>query len=401
MAKGTPWTCFVIMQFGKKKDATGKVIDFNAVYSSIIKAPVEELGIKCVRCDEIAEAGWIHSKMFEHVYESDVAVVDITSLNPNVFYELGIRHALAKSVTVLLRRNGTEIPFNIQGFKVIDYDLDMASVDEAKNKIKAFVKNGLGKGKNDSPVHEVLNLRIGAQPKQLRKTTVFPYRLRKREGKQICLITGDLRDVKGIDVWVNSENSNMQMARHFDRSISSVIRYCGARKDKGGRVVEDTIAEELARVAGDHPDVAAGEIVVTGAGDLQRTHAVRKIFHASTATGQVGEGYTPIPNIGRCVRNAIDKADEPEQQSAKLKSILFPLIGTGTARGELEPKARELIEAAISHLESHPESTIDKVYFLNWSEQDLEVCQRVLQNAPEVVKGKRGAPMAPARGRRR
>jgi O-acetyl-ADP-ribose deacetylase (regulator of RNase III) len=378
-------TCFVIMPFGEKRDIDGKVIDFDKVYQHLIKKSVESLEIPCTRCDEIAEAGWIHSKMFQHIYESDVAVIDITSLNPNVFYELGVRHALVDSVTVLLRRKNTTIPFNIQGFQVIEYDPeDMASVDEAKKKIVDFIRNGLTLKKKDSPVHEVLNLRIGAVPREISRTEVFEYQLRNVRDKYICLITGDIRNVTGIDVWVNSENTNMQMARHFDRSISSVIRYCGAKK-KGGRVTVDSIAKELAEVVGDQASVPAGEIVVTGAGELERTHRVKKIFHAAAAVGQVGTGYTPISDVGMCVRNALEAADSDDLRSLELKSILFPLLGTGTARGDVQQKAKELIHSAIFYLERHQQCTIQRVYFLTWSERDLEICQQVLQEAREVA----------------
>ena len=234
----------MIMPFGDKKDAEGKVIDFDEIYTYLIKNTVEDLDdpqMTCIRCDEIAESGWIHAKMFHHVYESDVAVVDITSLNPNVFYELGVRHALADSVTVLIRRKGTEIPFNIQGLNVIEYDpVSLASVEQAKKKIADYIRNGLKPGKNDSPVQQVLDLGIrAAEPKELTRTEKFSYRLRGTRDKQIGVITGDIRQVRRIDVWVNSENTNMQMARYFDRSVSSAIRYSGARK-VGGRVVEET-----------------------------------------------------------------------------------------------------------------------------------------------------------------
>ncbi len=378
-------TCFVIMPFGEKKDSDGKLIDFDKIYHHLIKKAVESLDIACTRCDEIAEAGWIHSKMFQHIYESDVAVIDITSLNPNVFYELGVRHALADSVTVLLRRRNTTIPFNIQGFQVIEYDPeDMESVDDTKNKIMDFIRNGLTLKKKDSPVHEVLNLRIGAVSPEIGRTEVFKYKLRSARDKYICLITGNIRNVTGIDVWVNSENTNMQMARHFDRSISSVIRFYGAEK-RGGRVTVDTIARELAQVVGDNASVAPGEIVVTGAGELGRTHGVKKIFHAAAAIGQVGTGYTPISDLGMCVRNALDTADSDELKGLELKSILFPLLGTGTARGDVQQKARELIHSAIFHLEAHPRCAIQQVFFLAWSEKDLEACQHVLHQAAGVV----------------
>jgi len=128
--------CFVIMPFGDRTDADGNQMDFNEIYTHLIKNTIERLGIECTRCDEIAESGWIHSKMFEQLYVSDIAVVDITSLNPNVFYELGVRHSLADSITVLIRQSGTRIPFNIQGLNVIEYDpRSMASVEEAKRRL--------------------------------------------------------------------------------------------------------------------------------------------------------------------------------------------------------------------------------------------------------------------------
>jgi hypothetical protein len=113
-------SCFVVMPFGERKDLDGNEIDFDDIYRFFFKKAIEDLGIECIRCDEIEEAGSIHEKMFEHIYYSDIVVVDITTSNANVYYELGIRHALARGVTVLLRRKGTVIPFNIQGLQVVN-----------------------------------------------------------------------------------------------------------------------------------------------------------------------------------------------------------------------------------------------------------------------------------------
>ena len=380
--------CFVIMPFGEKKDAEGNNIDFNEIYIHLIKNTVEglkDLEMTCIRSDEIAEAGWIHPKMFERVYASEVAIVDITSLNPNVFYELGIRHALVDSVTVLIRRTGTKIPFNIEGLNVIEYNPEsLTSVDEARKKIVDYIRNGLKLRVIDSPVQELLDLRVGAVSKELTKTETFSYQLRDVPHKQIALITGNIRQVKGIDIWVNSENTNMQMARHYDRSISGVIRYTGARK-AGGRIVEDVIANELMSVVGENANIPPGEVVATGSGELERTHGVKKIFHAASVVGQVGKGYTPVADVAMCVRNALELADSPEIDDVELKTMLFPLMGTGTGGGEMEGKARELIGAAISHLVNNPACRINGVYFLALTEIHLQVCQRILQEAPEVI----------------
>jgi len=118
-------TCFVIMPFRIKTDvARSDEVNFDRVYEDIIKRGVERLNneglvIKCIRSDEVERAGLIQERMIEYIADADVAVVDITSQNPNVFYELGVRHALRDRVTVLLRRKGTSNPFNIAGMTAI------------------------------------------------------------------------------------------------------------------------------------------------------------------------------------------------------------------------------------------------------------------------------------------
>jgi len=149
-------TCFVIMPFGERTDKDENIIPFDDVYQFIIREVVEErLGLKCIRCDEITTAGWIHKDMIEHIILDDVVIVDITTLNPNVFYEFGIRHALKPSVTVLIRKKDTNIPFNIKGLRMIDYDLNIKSATKAKNDIERFIRSGLEQQKSDSIVYDI------------------------------------------------------------------------------------------------------------------------------------------------------------------------------------------------------------------------------------------------------
>ena len=378
--------CFVIMPFGQKEDLNGKLIDFDKIYLDFIKDVVADLGMECVRCDEIAEAGSIHAKMFEHIFEADVAVVDTTALNANVFYELGIRHALNKHVTILMRQPGTKTPFNIQGYQMLDYDPEnLESVGKAKLKIGEFIKNGLTRQVVDSPVYGALdNLRVERKPKNIEKKEIYLYQIRGVPGKQIGVITGDIQNIKEADVWVNSENTNMQMSRHFERSISATIRYMGAKKDRAGRVVDDLVANELREVAGSS-DVPPGTVIDTSSGELNKSNKVKKIFHAASVSGQVGRGYAPIPDISVCVRNALLLADSEQMQSEDIHSILFPLMGTGTTRFSAQDIADQLIDAAVSYIEENPQSRIDKIYFLAYNEQDREICRYKFNTDPRIA----------------
>ena len=372
-------TCFVIMPFGEKLDADGRTIDFDKIYQYIIKQAVESAGIHCIRCDEISESGWIHADMFEKILEADIAVVDITSLNANVFYELGIRHSLASSVTVLIRKKGTHAPFNIQGLRVIDYDpLDLASVDKAKHQIASFIQNGLRYNVIDSPIHQVLDnrVRIETRPEPILQTNYYSCQVSANSTKSIRLVTGDIQDVRCADVWVNSENSNMQMDRYYDRSISSIIRYLGAQKDDAGHVTEDIIANELAEKMDNKEFVPPGHIVVTSSGKLVNTHHVKKVFHAASIVGTIGEGYRPISQLNRCVTNALTKMESFKDEN--FHSILFPLMGTGKGKWLLQANAELLLEAAVSYLKNFPDSLVNEVYFLTHTQEELDVCLNIL-----------------------
>ena len=221
-------------------------------------------------------------------------------------------------------------------------------------------------------------------PSVLRETKTYLYSLKGERDKRIALITGDIRKVKGIDVWVNSENTNMQMCRFYERSVSAIIRYLGAKKDITGYVVEDVIADELAEVMGDNLVVQPATVLVTGAGELQRTHNVKRIFHVASVHGEIGVGYKPIHNIEYCVTNALKKADSEEIKSLGLKSILFPLMGAGAAKGNLKETAEKLIYAAVSYMETTEDSVIEDVYFLTWTDVELDTCRAILEESDKL-----------------
>ena len=312
-------------------------------------------------------------------------MVDITTLNPNVFYELGVRHALRASVTVLIRKKNTKLPFNIQGLRAIEYDPeDLESVEETKTKIQEFVRNGLQALKGDSLVHEVLGLRIGTLPRVIDETRHISYSLIDNPEKSIYITTGGFQKIKGIDIWVSSENTNMQMARFYDFSVSSIIRYLGAEKNQAGLVVSDCIADALRQIVGDQHAVPPATVIETTAGQLSKSHGVKMIFHVASVVGGIGRGYVPIQNISDCVTNALAKVDSEELESAGLTSILFPLMGTGTARGDLSDIVAPLINAAIEYLRANRNSHVHQVHFAAFTEIELAACLSVLDRSHAV-----------------
>jgi O-acetyl-ADP-ribose deacetylase (regulator of RNase III) len=403
-------TCFVIMPFGDKINIDGQVIEairesaangsalparvvqpiqFDRIYASIIERAAARLDLECTRCDLIKGAGSIHEDMFRHIWDADVAIVDISTLNANVFYELGMRHTLHKKVTVLIQRKGTMAPFNIQGYRVITYDESTeAGIETAVDEIDAFVREGFRGDGSDSPVYKhlpLLRATVGAAPPERRmieSTDFYEYEIDGLPDARIGFVTGDIGKLKNIDVWVNSENLNMQMARFHDASISGAIRWLGAKRNTyTQRVIEDTIALELAAVLEGCTEVDAGAVIPTGAGALLVSHGVKRIFHAAAVTGQPRRGYRPIPDIGFCVANALELMDRVAA-SESLESIAFPLMGTGVGGSSIPEAIRVLVKHAVAYLKKNPSSHIRRIYFLAPIPEILQEGIAILNGTP-------------------
>jgi hypothetical protein len=379
-------TCFVIMPFGEKTDVQGCRVNFDRIYDGFIAPTVKTAGLACERCDRIDEAGNIHRRMFQLIWTADVALVDLSLLNPNVFYELGIRHALHRSVTILVRRKGTGVPFNVSNLDVIEYDeTDAQSLKAARRKILNSIKAGYEQGHIDNYVSEVLRLSITDIPKPIAERRMFWYAINGLETKRLCIITGDLRNIQGIDIWVNSENTNMQMARYYDFSVSSVIRYEGAEKTITGHVKHDLINDELELLMDGEYSVPPAHVIATSSGQLRQKNGVKRIFHVAAVEGGIGQGYRVVESVERCVVNALKLADSSTVENGDLHSILLPLLGIGTRLKSPRDTVCALFAAARSYLQDYPLSRIEDVYFLAWSEAELELCRSILAGDGSVT----------------
>jgi tetratricopeptide (TPR) repeat protein len=106
--------CFVLMPFGKKPDAGGLMIDFDAVYKELIAPAIGEAGLEPIRADEEQAGGIIQKPMFERLILCEYAVADLTTANANVFYEMGVRHAVRPWTTAAIFFEKTaRLPFDV------------------------------------------------------------------------------------------------------------------------------------------------------------------------------------------------------------------------------------------------------------------------------------------------
>ncbi|MFC4113281.1 macro domain-containing protein [Nonomuraea zeae] len=221
------------------------------------------------------------------------------------------------------------------------------------------------------------------QPRPIEAAGTYDYTVIGRPERKIVLITGDLRNVKDVDVWVNSENTDMQMSRFHERSISAVIRYEGARRDPlTERVTEDCVADELSALVGANVPVEPGTAIVAGAHELARRNGVMRIVHAAVVHGTAGAGYRQVDNLGACVRNVFLRAENLDDGRAA--SIVFPIFGTGEAGAAIEPTVQSMLAAIVAHLAHNPPSGIETVHLLAYTDAEFAVCQKVFDECDRI-----------------
>ena len=116
--------CFVLMPFGEKKDPrTGLTVDFDRIYEIGIRPAIEDAGLEPVRADEERTGGIIHKPMFERLMLCEFAVADLTTANANVFYELGVRHAVRPASTLPIFAAGQAPAFDVNYLRALPYRL--------------------------------------------------------------------------------------------------------------------------------------------------------------------------------------------------------------------------------------------------------------------------------------
>ena len=378
--------CFVIMPFDEKTN-NGVTINFDKIYDDLISKAVEDAGLTPLRCDQIPGAGTVIEDMFESILDADVAVADVSFANPNVFYELGVRHALKRSVTVIIKHEDTKIPFNINSQNSISYGDTPEKIATARKLITDYIEAGRKSRAVDSPVFSVLRHRVTGDADPIRKTKRRLFRLKSGGDRFVELVGGDLKNIRDYDIWVNSENTHMQMARHHDRSVSSVIRFLGAERGPFDRVVDDIVHDELQakhdEAVGVGSEIPATFSLWTGPGKLADSHNVRRICHVAAVRGIRDKGYVPVENVSYCVWNTLESAHR-EPNDPPETSILFPFFGTGVGRRPLDEIAQELLGSALRFQSENEDAAIRKIGFITLTYTDFYTCDSIFSKHPDI-----------------
>ena len=204
------------MPFGKKPSNTGLMIDFDAIYQDFIAPAISESGLEPLRADEEMTGGIIHKPMFERLILCEYAVADLTTANANVFYELGVRHAVRPWSTVLLFAKETgQLPFDVAPLRSMAYQLTAEGISVDVEVSKAELVKRLKEVKEaqdssvDSPIFQLVE---GFPEIDHTKTDVFRDRVQysakikkqiadaRKQGKEALLnLEKQLGDIKNLE----------------------------------------------------------------------------------------------------------------------------------------------------------------------------------------------------------
>lgn len=151
------------MGFGKKTDfSTGRTYDLDKTYLNIIKPAAEYCGYTSIRADEIQDSGLIDKSMYALLVRADLVIADITTLNPNAIYELGIRHAARPNHTVILKDKDGKIPFDLDHNRFLIYthlgeDVGASEAEACQKRLQDLIISIEKQGGVDSPLFEYLD----------------------------------------------------------------------------------------------------------------------------------------------------------------------------------------------------------------------------------------------------
>ena len=153
--------CFVLMPFGIKTDSLGRKVDFNQIYEVLIKKAIEKCDLEPIRADEELLGGTIHKPMYERLVLCDYAIADLTSLNANVFYELGLRHAIKAHTTIPIYAFDADLPFDLKMQRTLPYKLDengkLVDIEATIDMLVCHLNATKGQGNVDSPVFQLID----------------------------------------------------------------------------------------------------------------------------------------------------------------------------------------------------------------------------------------------------
>ena len=149
--------CFIVTPIGAEGSDTRRSAD--GLIDAVLEPICKKLNLEMYVAHRIDTAGSITTQVIEHILNDDLVIVNLTELNPNVMYELGVRHA-ARLPVISLAEDGTRLPFDISDERTIFYTNDMAGVTKLNPILAKMASDALNDNEPDNPVYRAATNKV-------------------------------------------------------------------------------------------------------------------------------------------------------------------------------------------------------------------------------------------------
>lgn len=143
-------TCFIVTPIGPDKSEIRRAAE--GIIDSVIQPVLEELGFETAVAHRMYNTGSITKQVISRILNDDLVIANLTGLNPNVMYELAVRHAVRKPLVQLCLKD-TVLPFDINDERTIFFTNDMAGVVEIKDNLKHMINEAMKDTEPDNPIY--------------------------------------------------------------------------------------------------------------------------------------------------------------------------------------------------------------------------------------------------------
>ena len=307
------------------------------------------------------------NQLVHQLIHNQFAVVDLC-VTADAFYVMGIRHSLSNSPTLMLAPNKDVSTVANTRFTQTKHGYIDASDPDWMDKIPAVVKylNRPLEAEYQSDLRSTGAYKVTPleRPFETSKLHDVAWQLNasgnpvtKADGPKILIWEYQIQHAKTFDVWVNSENTFMEMARFWDRSVSAQIRKLGSvrRGALNDDSYKDALGLALAEKVGTRSQVPIGTVFMTRTDDASTLSSVNKVSHvahlAAVTPNKVGDGFSSGGEVDKCVKSVFDgmRDERKKQRGRGLHSVLFPLIGSGDGGAHAAFVAHQMV-ISLKHL---------------------------------------------------